>query len=149
MNAVNCGTRNGGLYSVGQFSPFAEFEQELGRLFGGTANAGSSLSAPLDVSEDTDKLTVVVDLPGVRKEDIQIAFEDGVLTLGAERKPSTEVKEDGYLRRERHAGRYERRLVVRTPINIEGIKAVQRDGVLTVTLPKSEAAKPKQISVSE
>jgi len=150
MNTSNCGSRNAS-YSVGPFHPFAEFEKELGRLFAGTAAAPERpvTSAPLDVREDANQLSVTVDLPGVRREDIQISFNDGVLTLAAERKAGAEVKEDGYLRRERYAGRYERRLAVRTPVNVEGVKAVYRDGVLTVTLPKLEAAKPKQISVTE
>ena len=149
MNTANCGSRNAS-YSVAPFHPFAEFERELGRVFGNVLSGGSkpAASAPLDVQEDTDQLSVTVDLPGVRREEIQISF-DGVLTLTAERKTEADAKADGYLRRERYAGRYERRLVVRTPIKVEGIKAAYRDGVLTVTLPKAEAAKPKQISISE
>lgn len=154
MNTANCGSRNTN-YSVRPFHPFAEFERELGRLFGGTSTSTPAAverpaaPTPLDVREDDNQLVVTVDLPGVRREDIQISFDDGVVTIAAERKGDTEVKEDGYLRRERYTGRYERRLAVRTPILVEGIKAAYRDGVLTVTLPKSEAAKPKQISVSE
>lgn len=150
MSTSNCSPRNAS-YSVGAFHPIAELEKELGRLFGGGTAAPDRpvSSAPLDVREDANQLSVTVDLPGVRREDIQISFDDGVLTLAAERQADTEVKEEGYLRRERYTGRYERRLVVRTPVQVEGIKAVCRDGVLTVTLPKTEAAKPKQISVSE
>jgi HSP20 family protein len=152
MNTANCGTRNNSC-QVAPFNPFAEFERELNRAFGFTPSEGPAapptISVPLDIQEDADQLTLTVDVPGVRREDIQISFNDGVLTLAAERKASAEAKEDGYLRRERYVGRFERRLTVRTPINVEGIKAAYRDGVLTVTLPKSELAKPKQITVSE
>lgn len=150
MNTDNCGTRNAG-YSVAPFNPFAEFERQFDRVFGAGRSNGvqPATSAPLDVQEDADQLTVTVDLPGLRREEIQISFDDGVLTLTAERKAEPVNKEQAYLRRERSTGRIERRLVVRTPINLEGVKAAYRDGVLTVTLPKSEAAKPRQISVSE
>lgn len=150
MSIANCGTRNVG-YSVGPFHPLAELERELSRVFGGSSSSEvpPTAAAPLDAREDADQLTVTVDLPGVRREDIQITFDDGVLTVAADRKANGEPKENGYLRRERYEGRYERRLVVRTPVNVDGVKAAYRDGVLTVTLPKSEVSKPKQISVSE
>lgn len=150
MSTSNYMTRNLG-YSVRPFHPFAELERELGRFFGSplTPATTAAVSAPIDARETADHLSVAVDLPGVRREDIQIAFDDGVLTLSAERKGETSTSQEGYLLQERHVGRIERRVVVRTPVQVDGIRATYRDGVLTVTLPKSEAAKPKQISVSE
>ena len=151
MNFVLPTSRNA-VCSVAPFQPFAEFEREIDRLFGGRLTGASqnpSIGVPLDVQEDQNNLVVAVDLPGVRKEDIQVSYDDGVLTLAAERKGTTDAKDEGYLRRERYQGRFERRLAVRTPINADGLKATYKDGVLTVTLPKTEAAKPKQISVTD
>ena len=150
MNTASCGTRNN-TCQVQSFSPFTEFERELGRVFGLNPSGSDTptASAPLDVQEDGNQLVLTVDLPGVRREDIQISFDDNVLTLAAERKAASDVKAETFVRRERFLGRFERRLTVRTPINADGIKAAYRDGVLSVILPKTEAAKPKQISVSE
>ncbi len=150
MNTTNCGSRNA-TYSVAPFNPFAEFEREIDRVFGGalSGQAKSTVPAPLDVREEADRFVVSVDLPGLRREDIQIAFNEGELTLTAQRNAEADVKAESYLRRERYFGGFERRLTVRTPVNGDGIKASYRDGVLTVTLPKTDAAKPKQISVSE
>ncbi len=153
MNLVLPTSRNA-TCSVAPFQPFAEFEREIDRLFGGRLSGSSqgqtpSVSVPLDVQEDANCLVVTLDLPGVRKEDIQVAYDDGILTLTAERKGTSETKDEGYLRRERYQGRFERRLAVRTPINTDTIKAAYKDGVLTVTLSKTEAAKPKQIHISD
>ncbi len=152
MNLVLPTSRNAAC-SVAPFQPFAEFEREIDRLFGGrltgSSQSSASVAVPLDVQEDQNGLTVTVDLPGVRKEDIQVAYDDGILTIAAERKTTTDSKEDGYLRRERYQGRFERRLAVRTPINVDAIKATYKEGVLHLTLPKTEAAKPKQISVGD
>ena len=115
MNLVLPTSRNA-VYSVAPFQPFAEFEREIDRLFGGRLTGSSqnpaSVAVPLDVQEDPNGLVVTVDLPGVRKEDIQVSYDDGVLTIAAERKTTTEAKEDGYLRRERYQGRFERRLAI-------------------------------------
>ena len=153
MNLILPTSRNAAA-AVAPFRPLAEFEREIDRLFGGQLTgasqvSASSLAVPLDIHENSDSLVVAADLPGVRKEDITVAFEDGVLTLAAERRVAAEQKEDGYLRRERYQGRFERRLAVRTPINPDAVKATYKDGVLTVTLPKTEVAKPKQIRISD
>ena len=135
--------------SVGSFVPFAEFEREFQRLISETQDNSASVGVPVDVLDEPHQLTLVVDLPGVRREEIQIAFKDGVLTLAAERKPGTDPSQSTFLVQERYQGQYQRRLALRTLINGDAIKASYRDGVLTVILPKTEAAKPKQISVTE
>ncbi len=134
-----------------QYSPFAEFEQQIDRLFNAPFALAGGRVIPqvpaLELSETPDHLVVSVDLPGVRKEDVQVTLHDGVLSIGAERRQESETKETNVYRSERHYGRIERRLEVPNTVNPDGIKAAYKDGVLTVTLPKAEVAKPRQIEV--
>ena len=101
----------------------------------------------LDLYEDKDGLAVKVELPGMKKEDIAISLEDGLLTVSGERKQ--DARHDGATacRCERVLGRFERRISLPCQVDAGKITAVYTDGVLTVTLPKAEAAKPKQIPI--
>ena len=148
MNTFSPVSRNASC-SAGSFVPFAEFEREFQRAFGEAQDGSGWVAAPVDVLDEPHQLTVVVDVPGVRREEVQISFKDGVLSLAAERKPGADASQSSYLRQERYQGKFQRRLALGTLINGEAIKASYRDGVLTVLLPKTEAAKPRQISVTE
>jgi len=123
------------------------FENPWGELarssefFGGWAPA-------LDLHEDKDSLTLRAELPGMKKEDIEIAIEDGVLSISGERKREEKYGDAESYRSERFFGRFNRSLTLPKPVNVEQVKASYKDGVLTVTLPKTEAAKPKQIEVN-
>jgi HSP20 family protein len=87
-------------------------------------------------------------MPGVKKEDIQITLENGVLTIAAETKSEKETKEDGQvLRQERRYGKYVRSLRMGTQVDGDRLKAAYKDGVLELILPKAEAAKPRKITV--
>jgi HSP20 family protein len=99
----------------------------------------------LDVREKEEALVVEAELPGMKKEDISIRLHDGVLTLSGERKGEAEGGRG--LRAERFRGRFERS--IQLPFEVQGdkVKATYREGVLTVELAKSEAAKPRQIEV--
>ncbi len=132
------------------YSPFAELEREIGRYLAPADGACRTASvAPVtDVREDKDAIVLSVDLPGVRKEDIKVALHDGVLSLVAERRDEKESAEVQYHRRECQYGRFERRFEIAVPVNGEAIKAAYKDGVLTVTVPKTEAAKPREIGVN-
>lgn len=102
----------------------------------------------MDIKESENEFVVRTDLPGVRKEDISVTMENGLLTISAERK-SDEVQKEGEreLRRECHYGRYTRSLRLGTQINEKGVKANYRDGVLELILPKAEEVKPRKIEV--
>jgi HSP20 family protein len=102
----------------------------------------------LDLYEDKDGLVVKIELPGMKKEDIGISLEDGLLTVSGERKQEVQHETATVGRCERVMGRFERRLNLPCPVDAGKIKAAYTDGVLTVTLPKSEEAKPKQIPIS-
>jgi HSP20 family protein len=102
----------------------------------------------LDVHEDKDKFTVNLELPGLKREDISVHLEDGSLIISGERKVETISEETEVHRRERYYGKFSRALTLPTAVAADQVKAAYKDGILTVTLPKAEAAKPKQIDVS-
>ncbi len=102
----------------------------------------------MDIKERENEYVVRTDLPGVRKEDISVTLENGLLTIAAERKAEEEQKEgERELRRECRYGRYVRSLRLGTQIDEKGVKANYRDGVLELVLPKAEEAKPRKIAV--
>jgi len=102
---------------------------------------------PLDISETPEEYAVTVEVPGVDPGDIDISFEENTLTLRGEKRHEREVQEESYYRAERSFGRFERSLRVPSNIQVEKITASYRDGVLRVSLPKKEEAKPRRISV--
>ena len=128
-------------------SPLASFfDRELDRYFQ-PVEAAAHYRPELDVREDANEVTVQVDLPGVARENVQVTFHDGVLSVAGERKAEAETNKDAWNYRERSHGRFERRLTVQSPIDANRIKASHKDGVLTVTLPKTAEAKPRQIEI--
>ena len=90
----------------------------------------------------------VVELPGMRKEDIEISLHDGMLTISGERKDESadEGEKDG--RSERFVGKFRRSISLPTRVDADKVNASYKDGILTVTLPKAEEVKPKQIQVN-
>jgi HSP20 family protein len=102
----------------------------------------------VDVFEDKDNLLVKAELPGLRKEDIEISLQDGYLSLSGERKQEEKREDACVYRSERWQGRFHRSISLPCRVEAEKIKATYNEGVLTVTLPKAEEAKPKQIPIS-
>lgn len=137
------------------FQPRGEMEKmqrEVNRLFSdfmGRGTSGSRVGVfPLvNVSEDSEKLYVRAELPGIKPEDIEISVEGDTITLRGERKVGEEGEKVSYHRREREAGRFRRILTLASRIDAEGVAASFKNGVLTVALPKAAEAKPKQIKV--
>ena len=119
--------------------PFWSSFARQGQLFGGWSPA-------LDLYQDTDNVVAVVELPGMKKEDIDISLRDGTLTISGEQKSQTSNGEKAE-RTERYIGRFRRSVTLPTRVDADKISASYRDGILTVTLPKAEEAKPKQIEV--
>ena len=104
-------------------------------------------SPPLDVFLDKDHVFVKAELPGMKKEDIRISLHENTLTISGERKQEQEVKEgDGY-RSERFFGRFHRSVTLPLAVQTSDVKAQYKDGILAITLPKAEEAKPRQIEV--
>ena len=102
----------------------------------------------LDVFEDEDRITVQVELAGMKKEDFDISLQDDMLTISGERKSESEKREGESFRNERSFGAFSRSITLPSPVKAEKVKATYEDGVLTVTLPKAEEAKPKKIQVN-
>ena len=122
----------------GFFRPMHAFDESGSR----------DLVPAVDVSENENEFVVRIEIPGVRKEDVNVTVENGVLTISAESKSETEEKEgERIIRQERRYGKYMRSLRLGSDIDESNVKAIHKDGVLQVTLPKAEEVKPKRINV--
>jgi HSP20 family protein len=120
-------------------APLAEFARSSQLLSGWTP--------ALDLHEDKDTLVVKVELSGMKKEDIEISLHDGCLSISGERKNEQKLEDAEVYRAERFVGRFQRTVTLPAPVAADKVKAGYKDGVLTVTLPKTEESKPKQINV--
>jgi HSP20 family protein len=135
---------------------FGSWDNDVDRVFDAflrpvrwVDEAAADLAPALDVRERNDDFLIAAELPGVKKEDISVTLENGVLTISAEAKKETEEKEgERVVRQERRYGKYVRSLRLGTQVNDKAIQATYKDGVLELTLPKAEEVKPKKISVS-
>ena len=103
----------------------------------------------LDLYQNNDSVVAVVELPGMRKDDIEISLHDGTLTIGGERKKAQpDGNGESATRTERFSGKFRRSVTLPTRVDANKVNATYKDGILTVTLPKAEEAKPKQIQVN-
>ena len=108
----------------------------------------SQWSPALDVHDDKDSFVVTLEAPGLKKEDFEIFWNDGALRIAGERREEKADSERSCFRRERYFGRFSRTVSLPADVQPAKIAASYKDGVLRVTLPKAEQAKPKQIEVS-
>ncbi|MBI2081046.1 MAG: Hsp20/alpha crystallin family protein [candidate division NC10 bacterium] len=124
------------------------FDQTLARTRGEDEGIAASAWMPaVDIYETPDRVVMKAELPGLTREDVEINVRDNTLSLRGERKFEKEVKEENYLRIERAYGSFQRSFSLPATIQQEKIKAIFKDGVLEVTLPKAEEARPKQIKI--
>ncbi len=134
---------------------WANLRDEINGLFEGPywpttgtqAQLFTGWTPALDLYQTSDDVVAVVELPGMRKEDIEIALHDGALTIAGERKDET-PQGDKATRTERFVGKFRRSVSLPTRVDVNKVNATYRDGILTVTLPKAEEVKPKQIQVN-
>ncbi len=134
------------------FDPFEEIrrmQERLNRIFEEFERIGTRTieTFPVDIIDEGDNIRVVADLPGFRKDDIEIWVEDGELVIKAVRKEEREEKAENYLRRERRFGEVYRRITIPAEVDVDKIKARYNNGVLEIILPKTEKAKKKVIKV--
>ena len=115
--------------------------------FGRTGQLFTGWSPALDLYASGDHLVAVVELPGMRREDIDISLHDGTLTISGERKGES-TNGETVQRTERYFGTFRRSITLPTRVDASKVSATYQDGILKVTLPKAEEAKPKQIQVS-
>ena len=123
------------------------FEQTLSRSRGEEGSAAATWTPAVDIYETLDTIVLKAELPGVVREDIEIQIDDNTLTLKGERRFSKDVQEESYLRIERTFGSFHRCFTLPATIQQEKIRAVCRDGVLELTLPKAEGSRPKRIAI--
>jgi HSP20 family protein len=142
--------------SVIRYSPFAEletfpglraFQDTMNRLFVEPAN-GRPWVPPVDIKETENELVFKADIPDVELKDIDVRLENGNLTIRGERKFEAKTDEKGgWHRVERSYGTFERVFTLPDTVNPDAVKADYKNGTLTLTLPKKEIAKPRQIKV--
>jgi HSP20 family protein len=123
------------------------FDMPFWSGFGRTGQLFTGWSPAFDLYESGDHLVAVVELPGMRKEDIDISLHDGTLTISGERKREINNGETAQ-RTERYVGTFRRSIALPTRVDASKVGATYQNGILKVTLPKAEEAKPKQIQVS-
>ena len=146
-----------GLRVLDPWKDFGSLQERINRMFDDTIRTlyptdGEELEkgiwAPaVDIYETNDSFVVSADLPGLNKDEIQIDLKDNTLTLKGEKKFEEKVSKDNYIRVERAYGSYVRSFTLPQNVDPEKIKAKYKEGVLEVTIPKKEDARPKQIKV--
>lgn len=112
-----------------------------------TEDSFGAWAPPVDIFERQDHLVIRAEVPGVRMDDMDVRIENGVLTLHGERKQETDVKEDNAHRIERTFGAFTRSFALPTTVDAANVAATYKDGVLEVTVPKAETAKPKKVQI--
>jgi HSP20 family protein len=139
-----------------EWSPFLQLRDEINRLIGGaqveeTSSATASWIPAVDVHEYDDRFALFVDLPGVDPAQVEVTLANGVLTLSGQRtteKPAGKNNADVAMRIERGSGSFYRRFILPDSIDGEQIKAVGRNGVLEISIPKQAKAQPRRIKVA-
>ena len=140
------------------FPPMQSLRREVDRLFGeflpgfgdeGNGEALSAVWAPrMDLSETDGEFVVKMDLPGIEKDQVTVNVEDSTLTVNGERKEETKEEKENYLRMERSYGSFYRSIPLPKTAKVDEVKAVFKNGVLTVHIPKAEESKPRQVEIA-
>ncbi|MGV1009871.1 MAG: Hsp20/alpha crystallin family protein [Dermatophilaceae bacterium] len=128
---------------MARFDPF----REVDRFFADSLRGPGGAVMPMDLYRSGEKFYALIDLPGADPGSIDIDVEDRTLTVRAERRP-VEVQEAKWLSHERVTGTFARQLALGSGLALDKIEADYRDGVLTLTIPVAEEAKPRKITVS-
>lgn len=123
------------------------FEQTLSRSREDEGVSATAWTPAVDIYETPDTIVMKAELPGVAREDIQIQINENTLTLQGERRFAKDVQEENYLRLERAYGGFHRSFTLPATVQQDKIRALFKDGVLELVLPKAEDAKPKRISI--
>ncbi len=124
-----------------------EFNKAFNRSLALSPQWGKIFEPDIDVIEERDRFFIKVDLPGLKKEELDIKVEGRFLTLKGERKQEKETKDKNYYACERFYGVFTRYIELPTDVKADQVKASYKDGVLEIELPKTEGAKAKQITV--
>lgn len=131
-------------FDIDDFTGMTSFADTMNRLF---ADANRPWAPPVDIMETENEVVLKADLPDVKLEDIDIRLENGTLTLKGERRFEKAEEGKGYHRIERGYGAFARVFTLPDTLDGERVRADYKNGVLTVTLPKKDVAKPKTVKV--
>lgn len=133
--------------SSSMFKPLLNLDREISDILDDGSFGTSFWTPAVDVAENENEVQVKVELPGISKDDVKITMQENILTIRGEKKQENETKNSEYRRVERSYGSFQRSFTLPTSVKHDEIEASYKDGILTVTLPKAEEAKPKQIDV--
>jgi len=125
---------------------FRAFDDMFQQVLSGPVGSRPWIPA-VDIVETPNELVIAADLPGVKKEDVDVQIEDGTLTITGTRKFENEENKEGYHRLERSYGSFRRAFTLPESVDPEKVAAAYEDGVLKITLSKKEIAKPRSIKV--
>jgi HSP20 family protein len=127
----------------------AEFERDVDSVFNGFFSAGANCtqSPAMNFAEHPNESVISVELPGVAKEDVKISLEEDLLTIKGERKASQLPENARWIRNERRSGEFFRTVQLPHSVKADGISAEMAHGILRITLPKAEEARPREIAV--
>lgn len=131
-------------FDLDEFTGMKSFADTMNRLF---ADVNRPWAPPVDILETENDVVLKADLPDVKIEDIDIRLENGTLTLKGERKFEKDENSKGYHRIERGYGSFARAFTLPDTLEGDNVKADYKNGVLTISLPKKEVAKPKTVKV--
>jgi len=136
------------LLTMDIFSEMERLRREMNNLFSNYEPVSGATTYPLmNVYDDKDNILVTAELPGLTKDQVNITFTDGVLTLSGKQQPLAKAKGMAIFRQERSEGDFEKTLRVPVKIKQDAIKASFNNGILMVALPKAEEVKPKTIAI--
>lgn len=134
-------------------SLFDQFNHDLNRFFTQTrptANGGETRdwTPAVDIREEDDRFLLIADIPGVKRDDVEVTLEDGVLTIKGERRTETEETREGFHRKERVHGAFLRQFTLPDTVNPDSISANVTDGVLEIGIPKQARPEPRKIAIN-
>lgn len=142
---------------VGPWAPRRDvdgIQNEMNRMFdwffgrdAGESLVDSAWAPAVDIFQDTDSYHVHVDLPGMKRDEIDITMSGDTLTISGEKKRETKQEDDSFFRVERSYGKFSRSMRLPSSVEADKISAKYQDGVLQIAIPKAEKARPKQIRV--
>ncbi|MFW6254038.1 MAG: Hsp20/alpha crystallin family protein [Chitinivibrionales bacterium] len=136
------------LWDVDLWREMERLRREMDGLFSNYGRASGATTYPLlNVYDDKDNIVVTAELPGMTRDQVNITFSEGVLTIAGKQQPLARVKDMTVVRQERAAGEFEKTLRIPTKVEQDKISASFDNGVLTIQMPKAEEARPKTIAI--
>ena len=132
-------------------SLFNQFNRDFNRFLGNRwpdTHEGRDWVPSVDIREEEDRFVLIADIPGVRREDVEVTLENGVLTLKGERHTETEDTREGFHRKERVHGTFMRQFNLPETVETDSINATISDGVLEIGIPKQAKPEPRKIAVN-